>query len=53
MSTSTATTSDWMTTVVVTSNPDRFIGPNLELRSRVAYKAQGPVFVYLKWTVTD
>nr|MBA3727320.1 SBBP repeat-containing protein [Armatimonadota bacterium] len=61
LNTSTAMTSDWRTTVVVTSNPERFIGPNLELRSRVAYKAQGPVFVYpwfarvdqVKWTLTD
>ncbi|MBA3726190.1 MAG: SBBP repeat-containing protein, partial [Armatimonadetes bacterium] len=61
LSTSTASTSDWRTTVVVTSNPERFIGPNLELRSRVAYKAQGPVFIYpwfarvdqVKWTLAD
>lgn len=61
LNTSTAPTSDWRTTVVVTSNPERFIGPNLELRSRVAYKAQGPVFVYpwfarvdqVNWTLTD
>jgi len=61
LNTSTAMTSDWRTTVVVTSNPGRFIGPNLELRSRVSYKAQGPVFIYpwfarvdqVKWTLAD
>ncbi|MBA3726110.1 MAG: hypothetical protein H0W86_06570, partial [Armatimonadetes bacterium] len=61
LNTSTATTSDSTVVVVITSNPERFIGPNLELRSRVAYKAQGPVFIYpwfarvdqVKWTLTD
>nr|MBA3726153.1 hypothetical protein [Armatimonadota bacterium] len=61
LKTSTATTSDSTAVVFVTSNPGRFIGPNLELRARVAYKAQGPVFTYpwfarvdqVKWTLTD
>lgn len=61
LNTSTATTSDSTVVVVVTSNPGRFIGRNLELRSRVAYKAQGPTFAYpwfagvdeIKWTLTD
>ncbi len=61
LSTSTSTTSDSTTVVVVTSNPARFLGPSLELRSRVSYKAQGPTFPYpwfarvdeIKWTITD
>jgi len=61
LNTSTATTSDSTVVAVVTSNPGRFVGINLQLRSRVAYKAQGPVFVYpwfarvdqVKWTLTD
>nr|MBA3726504.1 hypothetical protein [Armatimonadota bacterium] len=61
LNTSTATTSDWRTTIVVTFYAERFIGPNLELRSRVSYKAQGPVFTYpwfvrvdqVKWILAD
>ncbi|MBA3725498.1 MAG: SBBP repeat-containing protein [Armatimonadetes bacterium] len=61
LNTSTLTTSDSTVVVVVSGNPGRFVGPNLELRSRVAYKAQGPVFVYpwfarvdqVKWTLID
>nr|MBA3727000.1 hypothetical protein [Armatimonadota bacterium] len=61
LNTSTATTSDSTKVVVVLLNPGRFVGPNLELRSRISYKAQGPVFVYpwfarvdqVKWTLTD
>ena len=61
LNTSTSTTSDSTVVVVVTSNPARFVGPNLEMRSRVSYKAQGPTFVYpwfarvdeIKWTITD
>ncbi len=43
----TATTSDSVVAVIVTSNPARFIEPNTRaMNTKVSYKATGPVLSY-------
>lgn len=41
-----ATTTDNLAVINITTNANRFIGPNGELRARIGYKAVGPVFSY-------
>ncbi len=55
------TTADSTAGVVISSDVDRFIGPNLELKARVSYKAFGPTLLFpwqarldqVKWRLTD
>ena len=54
-----ATLNDAVALVVITSNPGRFVSSSGLMRSRVSYKAVGPVFAYpwrsridhIRWTV--
>jgi glucose/arabinose dehydrogenase len=46
LDTRTATMTDSTTTVEITSNIGRFIGPDNKLRAKMTYRAQGPVFTW-------
>jgi hypothetical protein len=54
-----STTSDSVTVVVISSNPGRFVDANGLMRTRLKYKASGPVLIYpwrtrldhIRWTV--
>ena len=41
-----STVTDAVVVTAITSNPGRFVGPTGEMRTRLAYKAAGPVFAY-------
>lgn len=61
LSVGTATLEDSVVARQITSNSNRFIGPNAEVYVRVTHRARGPVFVFpwharidqVKWTIAD